>query len=162
MKVVLVKFVVAGIIIVAVVLIGYGIIRWIDWSSVSNNGGGAMPATLACNINIPLSGDNMTVSLTRRPSVFESWTKARSQLIADARDEAEEEALESLEDYFDDIDCPDECPVAVWSTNAAGDRVVNYSTTNSRITGSSGLGYMRYDGSGTSTASTTFQCQPES
>lgn len=79
-----------------------------------------------------------------------------------SRAEAEEEALDSLEDYFDDVDCPEECPMAVRATDAAGDKVVNYSTTNSPITGSNGFGYIRYDGSGTSTASTTYQCQVES
>ena len=76
----------------------------------------------------------------------------------DARAEAEEEeeAKESVEDYLDDIHCPEACP----DRNPVG--AISYATTNTPFTGGEGFGYMRYDVSATSQASAVSSQAPSS
>lgn len=140
----------------ALAIIWYLGVRIIDWSSVSAGSDAVLPPAAVCNTPTPIKGDTMTVSKTRRPTILEGWTSARSQLVVDTRAEAEEEAKESVDDYIDDIDCPELCP----DLNPSG--TYTYVTTNTPITGGRGFGYIRYDVSASSQASTSFDCQSPS
>lgn len=140
-------------VIVILAVVWYVGVRVLDWSSVSASSDAVLPVAIACNINTNLSGDTQSVSLTRRPTILEDWVKARSALVSDARTEAEGAAKDSFEDYYDDIDCPEACP----DNSLVG--ALSYNTTNTRITGSEGLGYIRYDVTASSQASGVIVCK---
>jgi hypothetical protein len=142
--------------IVVLAIIWYLGVRMIDWSSVSEGSDAVLPPAVACDQTTPITGDTMTVSKTRRPTILENWTSARSQLVVDTRSRAEQEAKESVDDYIDDIDCPELCP----DLNPSG--TYSYVTTNTPITGGKGFGYIRYDVSANSQASTSFVCEAPS
>lgn len=135
--------VIAGVIIIIILVV--------SGSSGSGAGDTVIPS-LTCNQSLTASGETITVADTSRFGPHRNWVTARSDMITSLRKEAESEASDSLNDTFDNIECPEECPNLSRSNN------VTYATT-SRILGNTGWGWIRYDGSASSQASDAFTCK---